>query len=367
MKTPCYLYDSRGIFLTAKAWTTAFASYPTSIFYAVKANNHPQILKLLFNQGFGADVVSMGELIHCLKNGASAKTILFSGVGKTDQEIEKAIRLKIHALQVESEDEWERIIYFSNKLKIPTRISLRINPDIEVKTNPYIATGLYDTKFGIDERTAYKIANSTLKQPRLSLVGISCHLGSQIESLAPFKKAAKRMCLFATKLKNIGSPIEFINMGGGLGIQYQNENPPTVKAYAKTLIDELKKSGLKLYLEPGRSLVGKHGVLVTSVIRTKKSPQKNFCIVDAAMNDLIRPALYGAYHEIVPKKKHTGPSLKYDVVGPICETGDFLGLQRKLPANLKRGDILLIKDVGAYGMSMSSEYNMRQKAKEYIK
>ncbi len=367
MQTPCYLYDSRGIFLTTREWTKAFSSYPTSLFFAVKANNHPQILRTIFKQGFGADVVSLGELKRCLSLGLSPNKILFSGVGKTDKEIAAAIRLKIHAIQVESLQEWERIVYFSRKLKIQAHISLRINPHINVKTNPYIATGLYETKFGIDEKTAFKIALETQKHPTVSLIGLSCHLGSQIQDLKPFKLAGQRMCELALRVQQSGTKLQFIDLGGGLGISYKKEKVPTVSAYAKVLINEIKKSGLKLYLEPGRSIVAKHGILLTSVIRTKKTPKKHFVIVDAAMNDLLRPALYSAFHEITPLKSIKGPKITYDVVGPICETGDFLGLARKLPAKLQPGDILVIKDTGAYGMTMSSNYNMREKAKEYFK
>lgn len=366
MNTPCYVYDSRGIFLTTRAWKKAFSHYPTSLFFAVKANNHSLLLKLIFKQGFGADVVSLGELKHVLSVGLTPDRILFSGVGKTDKEIEAAIRLNIHAIQVESEQEWERVVFLSKKLKKAVRISLRINPHINVKTNPYIATGLYETKFGIDEKTAFNLAKKTLHVPSLSLIGLSCHLGSQIKELKPFKEAAKRMTELAKRVEKLGNKLQFIDLGGGLGISYQNEKIPSVEAYAKTLIQEIKKSGLTLYLEPGRSIVGKHGLLLTTVIRTKKTPKKNFVIVDAAMNDLIRPALYGAHHDILLKKPRKGRIIKYDVVGPICETGDFLGLARKLP-ELKTGDILVIKDVGAYGRTMSSHYNMRASAKEYIK
>ncbi len=366
-KTPCYVYDSRGLFLTLKEWEKAFRNYPTSLFFAVKANHHPGVLKLLFKQGLGADVVSIGELKHCLKLGLSCRKILFSGVGKTDTEIRFAIQKRIHAIQVESEHEFERICHFAKRLKIAARISFRINPNINVRTNPYIATGLYKTKFGIDEKTAEKLAKKAIAFPHVELVGISCHLGSQILKTTPFQKAAKRMVEFSLRLLREGAPLEFIDMGGGLGIQYETQKPPSVESYAKTLLKEVNDSGLKLYLEPGRSIVGKHGRLYTRIIRTKKTGRKNFMIVDAAMNDLIRPALYGAYHEITPLKRIGGRNLRWDVVGPICETGDFLGLDRKLSEKLKAGDILVIHDVGAYGMSMASHYNMRESASEILK
>jgi diaminopimelate decarboxylase len=364
MQTPLYVYSLAMIRERCREFREAFKDHPTLICFAVKANSNLTVLKEISQEGLGADVVSGGELERTKLAGVPPEKIVFSGVGKSGKEIELALTAGISCLNVESISELKQIEGIASSLQKEAPISIRVNPNIDVKTNPYIATGLYSTKFGIAEGDFKEALALVKKSKSLRLIGLSCHLGSQILSTKPFKEATRRMITLAKKAKSEGFPIVQIDMGGGLGIKYQREKPPSVRLYAKTLLAELKESGFRLILEPGRAIVGEAGVLLTEVMIVKKTPKKNFIIVDAAMSELIRPALYQGHHEIIPVRKQA-PQLTADVVGPVCETGDYLGLKRRLPS-LKPGDFLFIANCGAYGMSMASHYNSRPHPAEVL-
>lgn len=363
--TPIYIYSKS--FLSAKCdeLQKAFHSHPTRACFALKANPNPQLIRILFKKGFGADVVSLGELERALQAGANPNAIVFSGVGKKRNELERAIELGLLSINVESIQELEVLGQLSKKHGKEVAISLRMNPNINVKTNPYIATGLYKTKFGLPENQIPDALSVLKKYPVLKLRGLSCHLGSQIKSVKPYEQSAKRLVHLADSLKEMGFSIELLDLGGGFGVSYQGEKVPTIAQYSKTILSVLKKTSYRLVIEPGRWLVAECGILLSEVIYTKSNPHKNFLIVDASMTELIRPALYHAYHPIFPCKKTSGKNTVYDVVGPVCETSDFLGLKRKLPP-IQSGDFIWIGLVGAYGSSMASEYNLRPKAFELI-
>ena len=363
--TPIYIYSKS--FLSAKCdeLQKAFHSHPTRACFALKANPNPQLLRILFKKGFGADVVSLGELERALQAGANPNAIVFSGVGKKRNELERAIELGLLSINVESIQELEVLGQLSKKHGKEVAISLRMNPNINVKTNPYIATGLYKTKFGLPENQIPEALSTLKKYPALKLRGLSCHLGSQIKSVKPYEQSAKRLVHLADSLKEMGFSIKLLDLGGGFGVSYQGEKVPTIIQYSKTILSVLNKTSYRLVIEPGRWLVAECGILLSEVIYTKSNPHKNFLIVDASMTELIRPALYKAYHPIFPCKKTSGKNTVYDVVGPVCETSDFLGLKRKLPP-IQSGDFIWIGLVGAYGSSMASEYNLRPKAFELI-
>lgn len=362
--TPAYVYSINTLKRHAEKMLEAFKSYPTTLCFAVKANSHGYLLKTLFDLGFGADLVSQGELERALEAGVDSKKIVFSGVGKTKVEIEKALKSGILSFNVESPFELEDIISVAKRLKKQARIAFRINPNIDAKTNPKIATGLYATKFGMLAGDALSLADAVKENSEhVKLVGLACHIGSQMTSLDPIAEAVESMLDICQKFKADGHDLEFLNMGGGLGIKYKNEVPPSLGEYANVLISRLEGSGLKLILEPGRVLMGNVGVLITEVIGVKKTPEKNFLIVDAAMNDLLRPTLYNAYHDIVSVKKNTGEEQEYDVVGPVCETGDYFGKDRKFN-DPEEGDLICVRGAGAYGATMASNYNSRPRPAE---
>jgi len=364
--TPCYVYSQATLARHCKVLVEAFASYPTTLCYAVKANSNLTVLKEIFASGFGADVVSAGELERALLAGAAPEKIVFSGVGKQAHEIRKGIKAGIRSFNVESRDELALIEATAKEMKNVARISLRINPNIDARTNPAITTGLYSTKFGLAEDEAREIILSLRERPSLELVGIACHIGSQIVDLEPLQSAARRMASFAAEARAMGFPLRYLNAGGGLGIRYKNEVPPPVEAYAAALIQEIAQTGLELVVEPGRVLVGNIGVLLTRVLSVKKTPVKTFFIVDAAMNDLLRPSIYGSYHEILPVSTANGEEcVLADIVGPICETGDFLGKDRTLPL-ARIGDLMFVRGCGAYSSSMASNYNSRPRAPEVL-
>ncbi len=364
--TPIYIYSKSAIQDNCRQFQRVFSGYPTEICYAVKANYNLSILKEIFSLGLGADVVSIGELERCLKAGLSGSKIVFSGVGKTHFEIERAIKLGVGTLNVESLSELSMIRKITEEHKTKVSINLRINPNIDVKTNPYIATGLYGTKFGIADEMVKEVLQTVKNHKFIKVEGLACHIGSQILELQRFAEAALRLRELGTDLKQMGYPISRLDLGGGLGISYnEKESVPSIEEYGQTLLNVLNTHSFKLFLEPGRSIIGNAGALVTEVIHLKQNRTRHFTIVDAAMNDLIRPCLYKAHHDIVPVEERDRSLILTDVVGPICETGDFLGLDRYLPESMA-GDLLMIKTAGAYGSTMTSNYNTRPRVAEVL-
>lgn len=361
--TPCFVYSGTTIDEQCRSMRDAFHEHPTLLCYAVKANTTRAILTRIFSHGFGADVVSGGELERALRAGAVPAKIVFSGVGKLDWEIELAVEKEIGAFNVESIDELFRIETIAARMEKMPAVLLRVNPNIPVETNPYIATGLYSTKFGIAEADLPTALQALSKCPLLKLRGLSCHLGSQIADLETFRHAVERMTKLCATLQAQHPTIDRVNLGGGLAVRYQREKPPSVREYAQVLMESAKKSGLNLVLEPGRWLVAESGGLLTRVTTVKSTPQKNFAVVDAGMNDLIRPSLYEAYHPVMVVAPRAGDGRTYDIVGPVCETGDFLALERILPP-LQAGDLILVGLCGAYGSVMSSHYNSRPRIAE---
>ncbi len=365
--TPSYIYSQSTLLKHCRRLLQAFSNYPTTACFAVKSNSNHTVLKTIFEEGFGADLVSAGELQRSLSAGVDPSKIVFSGVGKLDNEILMALDANIMSFNVESDFELHSIARLAAVRKKVARVSLRINPNIDAKTNEKIATGLYSTKFGIPETELQAHLQIIKNSPHLKLIGVACHIGSQITELAPLREAAHRMATIAKDVVAAGFPIELVDMGGGLGIKYSKENAIELEDYATTLIDAIKPTGLKLVIEPGRVLVGNIGVLLTQVIGVKKTPQKNFIIVDAAMNDLIRPTLYGSYHDIIPvvqSLEKTATTL-CDFVGPICESSDFLGKDRTCVVP-KAGDLFAIRGCGGYAAIMSGNYNSRAMAPEII-
>jgi len=365
--TPAYIYSKSAIVHQCKKIKAAFEGYPTFACFALKANNNLSVLKEIFSEGLGADVVSVGELEKALLAGARPDQIVYSGVGKRRDELTRALQLGLLSINIESADEMRLINGLAKELPKPVPVSLRINPNIAVQTNPKIATGLYSTKFGISEIGVEELLLTLKEQKFLRLIGISCHVGSQLCDLNPFEEAVKRMAGLAQKILAQGFPLKMLDMGGGLGIRYRDEDPPSLSTYANTLIKGVKETGLTLLIEPGRSIVGAAGVLLTRVLNVKQAPWKNFVVVDAGMNDLLRPTLYEAYHEVKLANLPRVPRAEMvaDIVGPLCESSDFLARNRKL-MNLQPGDLLFLKDCGAYGSSMASNYNARPRAAEVM-
>jgi diaminopimelate decarboxylase len=366
--TPLYVYSYHTLIDHFHKLQIAFAGVDALICYSVKANSNLALLKALVDKGAGLDIVSGGELFRALKAGCPAEKIVYASVGKTDAEIEEAIKRGILFFNVESLPELENINRIAKKLNKTSRVAIRINPDVEAKTHKFITTGKITNKFGIDLDNAYKILLLRKNFPNLKICGLHMHIGSQITTSAPFVAAIKKVTDFIAHLKRIGISLEYLNIGGGLGIIYNNETPQTAQHYAKKVLPLLKKTGLKIILEPGRFIVGNSGILVTRVLYIKETPKKKFVIVDAGMNDLIRPALYDAYHEILPLRNTPYAirnTQKVDIVGPICESGDFFAKERKLP-RVKEGEYLAVMSAGAYGFSMASNYNSRCRAKEIL-
>ncbi|SMF34188.1 diaminopimelate decarboxylase [Pseudobacteriovorax antillogorgiicola] len=364
--TPAYIYSRNTLKRHARRIIEAFSAYPTLACFAVKANSNLSFLREIFDEGFGADLVSHGELQRALKAGVKPHEIVFSGVGKKDYEIRAGIEAGILSFNVESSFELESINRIALDMGKMAPVCLRINPNIDAKTNPKIATGLFSTKFGMSEAEAKTLVTEIQELPGVQLVGIACHIGSQITDLKPLEEAAEKMSSIALEMLGNGHPLEFIDMGGGLGIRYKDEPDPDVEGYASVLIKHVQKTGLKLVIEPGRLLAGNTGILLNKVIGIKKTPQKNFAIVDGAMNDVIRPSLYDSFHDIATV--HEGvdkPEVLYDVVGPVCETGDFFGKDRTLP-QLHAGDLVFLKSCGAYAATMASNYNSRPRAPEVL-
>ncbi len=363
--TPLYVYSRATLERHWKAFDSAVGQHPHLVCYAVKANSNLGVLNALARLGSGFDIVSGGELERVIAAGGDAKKVVFSGVGKTPAEMKRALELGIKCFNVESEPELERLNKVAGELGVIAPISLRINPDVDAKTHPYISTGLRDNKFGIAFDRAPEVYQFAQSLPNLNVQGIDCHIGSQLTSIDPFIDATDRLLALIDDLKAQGINIRHLDVGGGLGVVYRDELPPQPSDYAKALLGRLENhQDLELILEPGRAIAANAGILLTRVEFLKHTEHKNFAIIDAAMNDLMRPALYQAWQDIVPVSPRNGEPQTYDLVGPICETGDFLGKDRALV--LQEGDLLAVRSAGAYGFVMSSNYNTRTRAAEVM-
>jgi diaminopimelate decarboxylase len=366
--TPCYVYSKSALTLAFQRFSAGFNGTNHLVCFAVKSNPSLAILNLFAQQGAGFDIVSGGELARVLAAGGDPKKIVFSGVGKTEAEMRAALSAGIFCFNVESASELVRLNHVAQSMEKVAPVSLRVNPNVDAKTHPYISTGLKNNKFGVAYEDALNIYLQAATMPNIAIHGVDCHIGSQITELSPFLDAFDRVLLLVDALAEHGIAIEHIDAGGGIGICYSDETPPEFTAYAAAMLAKLGGRDIKLVFEPGRALVGNAGVLLTKVEYLKHTEAKNFAIVDAAMNDLMRPALYDAYHEIktveVTAADSARPMLTYEIVGPVCESGDFLGHDRTLA--LAEGDLLAIMSAGAYGMSMASNYNTRPRAAEVM-
>lgn len=364
--TPFYLYSYKTITDHFLKIQKAFKPVKPLICFAMKSNGNLAVLKSLVQKGAGVDIVSAGELFKAKKVGCPTKRIVYAGVGKTDKEIADAIRSKVLLFNVESLPELENIQRIAEKLRRKVQVSLRVNPGVDPHTHAYIATGKTESKFGIDLDTAHLIFMRSEHYPNLSICGIHVHIGSQITEGEPFVKAFRKVLIFVTSLEKEGHKIKYLNLGGGLGIIYSDEKPQTADDFAKKVLPLFKRRKYQLIFEPGRFIVGNGGIFVTKVLYVKKAGSKNYAIVDGGMNDLIRPALYDAHHEVHPlERKMISKKVTYDVVGPICESGDFLATNRQIQ-NLERGDAIALFSAGAYGFSMSSQYNARPRVPEVM-
>ncbi|MFZ2852901.1 MAG: diaminopimelate decarboxylase [Rhodocyclaceae bacterium] len=362
--TPCYVYSRSALEAALDEFTQELAGVDALVCYAVKANANLAVLNVFARKGAGFDIVSTGELKRVLAAGADPAKVVFSGVGKSAAEMEFALQTGILCFNVESAAELDRLNDVAARLGKKAPISLRVNPNVDAKTHPYISTGLKENKFGVAYEDALALYRHAATLKNLDITGIDCHIGSQLLDPAPFAEALDKVLLLIDQLTASGIRLHHIDLGGGLGIRYRDEAAPTVESYLQPLLQKLKNRGLKVLLEPGRRLVGNAGVLLTRVEYLKPGEVKNFAIVDAAMNDLARPALYDAWHDIVPVVPRDAVSASWEIVGPICETGDFLGHSR--PLALAAGDLLAIMSAGAYGMAMSSNYNTRPRAAEVM-
>jgi diaminopimelate decarboxylase len=363
--TPLYVYSRAGIEAAFRAYETAFAPARPRICYAVKANANGAILGLLASLGAGADIVSGGELLAARRAGFPAERIVFAGVGKTDAEIALGLEHAIGEWNAESEEEIARIGAAADRRRERARVSLRVNPDIDPRSHPYISTGLREAKFGVDIRLAAGILRRARDEAGVEIVGLQCHIGSQITDLAPLAAAARALSLLSRQLLDEGFPLRTIDLGGGLGVSYDGRPVPDPSAFAAAVLPAVEKLPLQLVLEPGRSLLAGSGALLTRVLYVKGGHEKTFVVVDAGMNDLLRPALYDAYHRVDAVRPRGRPAELVDVVGPVCESSDFLARRRELERP-EPGDLLAVRDAGAYGFSMSSNYNMRPRAAEVL-
>ena len=363
--TPLYVYSARTLRRHFEAFDAGLGALDHQTCFSVKANSNVSLLRLLGGLGAGMDIVSGGELYRALAAGIDPRKIVFSGVGKQDPEIAEALKAGILMFNVESVQELERIGRLADEAGQIARIGIRINPDVDPKTHPYISTGLKQNKFGLDMLEAAGAYSMAKAHPVLDPVGMDCHIGSQLTRIGPFVEALQKLLAFADRLQASGITIRYLDLGGGLGITYDDESPPQPAELGRAIADTLDGRALTVIVEPGRAIAGNAGILVTRVLYTKQTEMKNFVIVDAAMNDLVRPSLYGAYHriaEVVPQNRRP---MKVDVVGPICESSDFLAQDRQLPA-IQVGEMLAVFSAGAYGFSMSSQYNSRPRAAEVI-
>lgn len=365
--TPLFVYSRAAMLSALAAYQRGFAGRKAKVFYAMKANSSLAVLQVFARAGCGFDIVSGGELERVLAAGAQGADIIFSGVGKTRAEMRRALEAGIHCFNVESEAELEVLSEVAAGMGTTAPVSLRVNPDVNPLTHPYISTGLKGNKFGIAHKDALRAYRRAAGLPGLRVVGIDCHIGSQITQVSPYLDALERVLDLVAAIEAAGIPIAHIDFGGGLGIVYNNEQPPAADALWQRLLARLDARGYgdrQLMIEPGRSLVGNAGACVAEVLYLKPGEQKNFCIIDAAMNDLPRPAMYEAFHQIVPLQARGGKPVAYDVVGPVCESGDWIGRDRKLA--VQPGDLVAVLSAGAYCMSMASNYNTRGRAAEVL-
>lgn len=363
--TPFYLYSYRTLVRHFKVFNEAFEGIPHLVCYSMKANSNLGLIRLFVDLGGGVDVVSGGELYRALKAGADPQKIVFSGVGKKEDEIEYALKAGILMFNVESSMELQAINEVAGRVNKKAPIAIRVNPDIDAKTHPYITTGLKQNKFGIDilqAPMAYRLASEL---PNLKVMGIDCHLGSQLVEVDPFVEALKKLKGLVDDLRSEGMEIHYLDLGGGLGITYNDEEPPHPYEYASNILDEIRSFNCTLILEPGRVIVGNAGILVSKVLYAKENEEKRFLIVDAAMNDLVRPSYYGSFHQILPVRDDEREKIVADVVGPVCESADFLAKGRTLP-NLDPGELIAVMSAGAYGFSMSTNYNSRPRVAEVL-
>lgn len=363
--TPAYVYSQGTLTDHFDRLTQALAPLPHRICYAVKANSNAAVLRVFAERGAGFDIVSGGELFRVIKAGGDPHRAIFAGVGKTEDEIEYALRNNILFFTVESDVELERINAVARRMKTTARFSVRVNPNVDAHTHRYITTGTHANKFGLEFDTARAVYRRATKLPHVRAVGVQMHIGSQITSTGPYVKAIRRLAGFVNELRALGVSLEYVDIGGGMGIIYRDETPPTPVEFAAAVVPLLRTMNATILFEPGRFLVGNAGVLLTTVQYVKRTAAKTFVIVDAGMNDLIRPALYEAYHQILPVRARRGAAKPVDVVGPICESGDFFAQQRPLPP-VQSGDVLVIRSAGAYGFAMASNYNSRPRAVELM-
>lgn len=363
--TPAFVYSNATLDRHIQTIDGAFGEIDHLTCYSVKANSCGAILRLFAERGLGADIVSGGELFRALRAGIPAKRIVYSGVGKTAPEIEYALQSGILMFNVESESELKLINDIAGRMKLRAPVSFRVNPDVDAKTHPYISTGLKKNKFGIPHEDALRVYSRAANLPNIEVIGIDAHIGSQLIDLSPFGAAAERLTVLIAEIRSLGVNLRHVDIGGGLGIRYNEENAPDPIEWAAVIIPIVKKLGCSLIIEPGRSMVGNAGVLLTRVLAVKTNGEKTFVVVDAGMNDLARPSLYGSFHAILPVVERKNPSRTVDVVGPICESGDFLARDREMPLP-NEGDLLAVMSAGAYGMSMSSNYNSRVRAAEIM-
>ncbi len=362
--TPTYVYSRAHIEGQYRAYADALAGMPHLVCFAVKANSNLGVLNVLARLGAGFDIVSSGELERVLAAGGEPSRIVFSGVGKSRDDMRRALEVGVHCFNVESSVELERLQKVAAELGVKAPVSLRVNPDVDAGTHPYISTGLKENKFGIDIEQAETVYARAAELPNLEVIGVDCHIGSQLTTLEPFLDALDRLLLLVDKLAARGIVIKHLDLGGGLGVQYRDEQPPLAGDYIAAVRKRLQGRDLSLVFEPGRFIVANAGVLLTQVEYLKHTEHKDFAIVDAAMNDLIRPALYQAWMDVSPVQPRDGQARNYDLVGPICETGDFLAKDRQLV--LEEGDLLAVRSAGAYGFVMSSNYNTRGRAAEVL-
>ncbi|HBH35530.1 MAG TPA: diaminopimelate decarboxylase [Gammaproteobacteria bacterium] len=363
--TPCYVYSRATLERHWHAFNDAFEGHPHLVCYAVKANSNIAVLNLLARLGSGFDIVSMGELERVLAAGGDASNIVFSGVGKRVDELQRALEIGIHCFNVESAAELKRLDAVAAAMHTTAPVSLRVNPDVDANTHPYISTGLKENKFGVDVETAIELYRFAAKLRHLDVIGIDSHIGSQLTTLSPFLDALERVLTLIDTLAKEGINIRHIDLGGGLGVPYNDEEPPHPQEYAKVIRTRIDRLNLEIIMEPGRAVAANAGVLLTKVEYLKPTQEKDFAIVDAAMNDLLRPALYQAEQQIIPLDRCSqGRDGIYDIVGPVCETGDFLGKDREL--SIRAGDLLAVRSSGAYGFTMSSNYNSRPRAAEVM-
>ncbi len=362
--TPAYVYSRATLERHWKAFDNALGEHPHLVCYAVKANSSLAVLNVLARLGAGFDIVSVGELERVLAAGGEAGKIVFSGVGKRADEMRRALDVGIRCFNVESEAELELLNEVAGQMGKKAPISLRVNPDVDAQTHPYISTGLKDNKFGITHQRALAVYEKAAAMAHLDIQGIDCHIGSQLTQVSPFVDALHKVLDLVDELAARGIELHHMDLGGGLGIRYQDETPPEPAEYTRALLVAMGDRNMEILLEPGRAIAGNAGVLLTTVQYLKHTDDKNFAIIDGAMNDLMRPALYGAWQDIVPLSPRKGEGRVYDLVGPVCETGDFLGKERRL--NLQQGDVLAVRSAGAYGFTMSSNYNTRPRPVELM-